>query len=198
EEIVVTARFREEDVQTTPIAISAFSAQDLELRSIQNVEDIGLAVPNAFFRRNASNFGPNNTIGLRGLNQVDFSYSFEPTVGIYIDDVYHATMTGSDMDLLDVARVEVLRGPQGTLFGKNSLGGSMRLISTQPRGDDSGSVQVTYGAYERLDVKAVGDFTLVEDKIFARIVGVTKQREGFGASLDFTCEMIARGTPELA
>src|SRR5690606_15829665 len=76
--------------------------------------------------------------------------------------------------------------------------GSVRLISTQPQGDNTGSVQVTYGAYDRLDVKAVGDFALVEDRVFARIVGVTKQREGFGASLDFTCEMIRRGTPELA
>ncbi len=198
EEIVVTARFREESIQSTPIAISAFTGEELELRSIDNVEDLGLAVPNAFFVKNTSNFGPNNAIGLRGLNQVDFSYSFEPTVGVYIDDVYHATMTGSDMDLLDLERVEVLRGPQGTLFGKNSLGGAMRLVSTRPQGDNSGSVQVTYGSYDRLDVKAVGDFAIVEDKLFARIVGLTRQREGFGASLDFTCEMIRRGTPELA
>src|SRR5690606_14391894 len=198
EEIVVTARFREEDVQTTPIAISAFSAQDLELRSIENVEDIGLAVPNAYFRRNASNFGPNNTIGLRGLNQVDFSYSFEPTVGVYIDDVYHSTITGSDMDLIDLERVEVLRGPQGTLFGKNSIGGAIRLISSAPQGDNTGSVQLTLGNFDRIDVKGVGDFALVEDKLFARVVGVTRQQEGFGASLDFTCEMIRRGTPHLA
>ena len=198
EEIVVTARFREENVQTTPIAISAFSAQDLELRSIENVEDIGLAVPNAYFRRNASNFGPNNTIGLRGLNQVDFSYSFEPTVGVYIDDVYHSTITGSDMDLIDLERVEVLRGPQGTLFGKNSIGGAIRLISSAPQGDNTGSVQLTLGNFDRIDVKGVGDFALVEDKLFARVVGVTRQQEGFGASLDFTCEMIRRGTPHLA
>ena len=198
EEIVVTARFREENVQTTPIAISAFSAQDLELRSIENVEDIGLAVPNAYFRRNASNFGPNNTIGLRGLNQVDFSYSFEPTVGVYIDDVYHSTITGSDMDLIDLERVEVLRGPQGTLFGKNSIGGAIRLISSAPQGDNTGSVQLTLGNFDRIDVKGVGDFALVEDKLFVRVVGVTRQQEGFGASLDFTCEMIRRGTPHLA
>lgn len=198
EEIVVTARYREENIQTTPIAITAFTGEELALRSIENVEDIGLVIPNAYFRRNVSNFGPNNTIGLRGLNQVDFSYSFEPTVGIYIDDVYHSTITGSDMDLIDLERVEVLRGPQGTLFGKNSLGGSVRLISTKPEGEDTGTVDVTFGEFDRLDLRAMGDFALVEDKVFMRIVGVTKEREGHGASLDFTCEMIRRGTPELA
>ena len=171
---------------------------DLELRSIESVEDIGLVVPNAYFRRNASNFGPNNTIGLRGLNQVDFSYAFEPTVGVYIDDVYHSTITGSDMDLVDLERVEVLRGPQGTLFGKNSLGGAIRLISKAPQGDDTGMVQVVVGDYDRLDLKGIGDFALVPEKLFLRVVGVLKEQEGYGASLDFTCEMIRRGTPELA
>ena len=146
EEIIVTSRYREENIQTTPISISAFSGDDLEMRSIENVEDIGLVVPNAYFRRNTSNFGPNNTIGLRGLNQVDFSYAFEPTVGVYIDDVYHSTITGSDMDLVDLERVEVLRGPQGTLFGKNSIGGAIRLISKAPQGDDTGTVQVVPSA----------------------------------------------------
>ena len=198
EEVVVTARYREENVQTTPISISAFSAEELEVRSIESVEDIGLVIPNAYFRRNASNFGPNNTIGLRGLNQVDFSFAFEPTVGIYIDDVYHSTITGSDMDLIDLERVEVLRGPQGTLFGKNSIGGAIRLISKLPQGDDTGVVSATFGDRDRLDLKGIGDFALVEDKVFVRLVGVTKKQEGYGASLDFTCEMIRRGTPQLA
>ena len=198
EEIVVTSRYREENVQTTPISISAFSGEELEVRNIENLADIGSVVPNAYFRRNASNFGPNNTVGLRGLNQVDFSYAFEPTVGIYIDDVYHSTITGSDMDLVDLERVEVLRGPQGTLFGKNSIGGAIRLLSRKPQGDNTGQVQATVGDYDRLDLKAIGDFTLVEEKLFVRVVGTSKEQEGYGASLDFTCEMIRRGTPELA
>jgi iron complex outermembrane receptor protein len=198
EEIVVTARYREENVQTTPISISAFSGEELEVRSIENVQDIGQVIPNAYFRRNASNFGPNNTIGLRGLNQVDFSYAFEPTVGVYIDDVYHSTITGSDMDLIDLERVEVLRGPQGTLFGKNSIGGAIRLISKKPQGDNTGSVSATFGDYDRVDLKGVGDFALVPDKVFMRVVGTSKRQEGYGASLDFTCEMLRRGTPQLA
>src|SRR5690606_27783668 len=88
--------------------------------------------------------------------------------------------------------------PQGTLFGKNSIGGAVRLISSKPQGENTGRVELTYGRFDRLDVKGVGDFTLVEDRLFARVVGVSKRKEGYGRYLDFTCEMIRRGTPELA
>ena len=198
EEIVVTARYREENLQTTPLAITAFSVADIEQRQLVTVDDIGLAVPNAFFRQSASNYGPTATIGLRGMIQNDFSYAFEPAVGIYIDDVYHGTLTGASMDLVDLERLEVLRGPQGTLFGKNSLGGAVRLITKKPQGNNTGSIEATYGEFDRVEFKGVGDFAVIPDKLFARVVGVTRKREGWGKHLDFTCEMIRRGTPELA
>jgi iron complex outermembrane receptor protein len=198
QEIVVTARYKEENLQTTPLAITALSVSQLEERSLANVDDVGLAIPNAFMRPPVSNFGPTETIGLRGVIQTDFSYAFEPAVGVYIDDVYHGTLTGSSMDLVDLERLEVLRGPQGTLFGKNSLGGAIRLVSKKPQGDNTGNVEVTYGQYDRIDVKAVGDFSLVPEKAFVRIVGLSRQRDGYGKRLDFTCEMKRRGTPQLA
>lgn len=198
EEVVVSARFREENIQSTPIAITAISGDALLARSLENVEDVGLVIPNAFFRENVGNFGPTGTIGLRGITQNDFSYAFEPAVAVYIDDVYHSTLTGSDMDLLDLERLEVLRGPQGTLFGKNSIGGAMRLISKKPQGDNTGSVDLTIGRFDRMDVRAIGDFSLIEDKLFMRVAGISRQRDGYGKFLDFTCDMIARGTPALA
>jgi iron complex outermembrane receptor protein len=197
-EVVVTARFREENLQSTPLAISAFSEEDLVARSVVNVSDLGATIPNAFIRQQNSNFGPTQAIGMRGIIQTDFTYAFEPAVGIYIDDIYHGTLTGSTMDLLDLERVEVLRGPQGTLFGINTMGGAVRLISRKPQGDGSGYVDVTYGSRSRLDVKAVGDFSLIEDRLFARISGMSRRQDGYGQYLDFTCEMIRRGTPELA
>ena len=95
EEVVVTARYRSEDLQSTPLAITALSTVELDEREFTNVNDLGLAVPNAYFRQPVSNYGPTETIGLRGITQVDFSYSFEPAVAVYVDDVYHGTMTGS-------------------------------------------------------------------------------------------------------
>ncbi len=198
QEVVVTARFREENLQTTPLAISAFSEEDLEARSIVNVSDLGVTVPNAFIRQSVSNFGPTQTIGMRGLIQGDFSYAFEPAVGIYIDDIYHGTLTGSTMDLLDLERVEVLRGPQGTLFGINTMGGAVRLISRKPDGASGSSLDATYGSRNRIDVKGVANFTLLPEKLFARVSGIARRQDGFGQRLDFTCEMVRRGTPQLA
>jgi iron complex outermembrane recepter protein len=197
-EVTVTARYREENLQTTPIAITALDTEQLEIRSLKTVDDLGLAIPNAYFRQPVSNFGPTQTIGLRGAIQIDFNYAFEPTVGLYIDDVYHGTLTGSSMDLSDVDRIEVLRGPQGTLFGKNTMGGAVRLVTKKPQGDGTGSVEVIAGDRDRIDVRAVGDMALIDDKLFARFVGVTREQEGYGHTLDFACEMIRQGTPELA
>ncbi|MEJ0098680.1 MAG: TonB-dependent receptor [Pseudomonadota bacterium] len=197
-EVVVTARFHEENLQTTPLAISAFSEEELAARSITNVSDLGGTVPNAFVRQSVSNYGPTETIGMRGLIQGDYAYAFEPAVGIYIDDIYHGTLTGSTMDLLDLERVEVLRGPQGTLFGINTMGGAVRLISKKPSADEGSSLDLTYGSRDRIDAKGVADFAVIPDKVFARVSGIARRQDGYGQRLDFTCEMYRRGTPELA
>src|SRR3569833_4199739 len=197
QEVTVTARYKQENLQTTPLAITARSVEALQERNLTNVNDIGLAIPNAFMRPPVSNYGPTQTIGLRGIIQTDFSYAFEPAVGVYIDAVYHGTLTGSSMDLLDLERVEVLRGPQGTLFGKNSLGGAIRLISKEPKGDDTGQLELTYGTSHRLDLRGGYDFKLT-DNLFARLTGVSKQIDGYEDVLDFTCQMKQYGTPQLA
>jgi iron complex outermembrane receptor protein len=198
QEVVVTARYRNENLQQTPITITALTAADLLQQQIVNVNDLGTVVPNAYFRTPVSNYGPTETIGLRGITQVDFSYTFEPAVAVYVDDVYHATETGASMDLTDLERVEVLNGPQGTLFGKNALGGAIRLITVKPKGDDTGTFSLTYGQHHRVDLKGIGDFALVPDKLFMRIIGSSSSEDGFGHSLDFACSMAAQGTPQLA
>ena len=198
QEVVVTARYRTENLQTTPIAITALSVEDLEQRNFQNVDDLGYTIPNAYFRQPVSNFGPTETIGIRGLTQVDFNYAFQPTVGVYVDDSYHGTLTGSSMDLTDLERVEVLRGPQGTLFGINTMGGAIRLITKKPQGDDSGYVEATYGERNQVNIKAMGDFALIPESLFVRFSAVSRRQDGYGAHLDFACEMALQGTPALS
>ncbi|MGD9159991.1 MAG: TonB-dependent receptor [Desulfobacteraceae bacterium] len=198
EEITVTAQFRKTDLQKTPISISAVTGEMLEEQNILSVRDLGLIVPNANIRQTGNWGGPNAQIGLRGVDQYEYVPAFEPGVGVYVDDIYHGTLTGSTMDLLDLERVEVLRGPQGTLFGKNSLGGAIRLISKVPIGDNVGHIEVTGGDYNRLDFNGAYDFSLIEDLLFARISASSKKIDGYIDRLDFVCQMNANGTPELA
>src|SRR5690606_17436831 len=117
ETIIVTARYTPEDVQTTPLAITTISGADLEVRNLTNVTNLGAAVPNFYTRPGVAAQGPTPTITLRGVSAGDYNFTFDPAVGVYVDDVYHNALFGSAMDLMDIERVEVLRGPQGTLFG---------------------------------------------------------------------------------
>ena len=101
-------------------------------------------------------------------------------------------------DLLDLQQVEVLRGPQGTLFGRNAMGGAIRIVSKKPEGGGTGNLEATFGDFDRVDLRGSFDQTLVEDKLFLRVSGVSKHRDGYQQQLDFTCAMIAQGTPQLA
>ncbi|MGB6452563.1 MAG: TonB-dependent receptor plug domain-containing protein, partial [Steroidobacteraceae bacterium] len=107
QEVVVTATFHAQNLQSTPLSITAITGADLQQQNLTNVNDLGNEIPNAYFRTPVSNFGPTETIGLRGFTQTDFDFAFQPTVGLYVDDVYQGTLTGSSMDLADLNRVEV-------------------------------------------------------------------------------------------
>jgi len=187
EEIVVTAQFREQNLQDTPIAITAVTGEMMELRNQTSIFQVAQQAPNVMLSPQGQSNGSGLLAFIRGVGQTDFNYALEPGVGMYIDDVYYATVTGSNFDLMDLERVEVLRGPQGTLAGRNSIGGAIKMYSKKPQGDGSGSVQLTYGDYDRVDARAVGDFALVEDKLFMRIAGATKSRDGFITRYDYKC-----------
>jgi iron complex outermembrane receptor protein len=187
EEIVVTARYREENLQETPLAISALSAEDLEVRGFSAAYEIGYAIPNASLRPTQAAFGNTMSAFIRGIGQNDFLAEFEPGVGIYFDDVLFPVTLGSMVDLMDLERVEVLRGPQGTLFGRGSLGGAIRYISKKPQGDNTGSIKITTGSYDRVDLRASYDFAIT-DNLFARVTGVSKSRDGHQTVFDFACQ----------
>ncbi len=198
EEIIVTARFREENLQQTPVAITAVSGDELAAMSFTNMSEIGRAVPNAFFRQATGPYARSNQVFIRGVGQGDFQFTQEPRTATYVDDVYFASVFGSIFDLLDVQQVEVLRGPQGTLFGRNAMGGAIRLVSKVPEGGGTGNVEATFGDFDRVEVRGSFDQTLVDDKLFIRVSGAAKHRDGYQNQLDFTCDMINRGTPQLA
>jgi iron complex outermembrane receptor protein len=186
DEIIVTARFREEKLQETPIAITAITAADLESRGMQNAFEVAYTVPNASLRPTQAAFGASMSAYIRGIGQYDFLPEFEPGVAIYFDDVLHPVTFASSIDLMDLERVEVLRGPQGTLFGRGSIGGAIRYISKPPMGDETGNISVTYGDFNRVDIRASYDFKLSET-VFARVAGVAKKRDGYQTVYDFAC-----------
>lgn len=185
-EIVVTAQFREQRLQDTPLSITAVDAALLASRNQTDISQIAAQAPNVQLTQMGGAFGSSMAAYIRGIGQYDFNPAYEPGVGIYIDDVYFATLTGSVMDLLDLDRVEVLRGPQGTLTGRNSIGGAIKLFSAKPTAGSSGTVEATYGSRQRVDLRATANFELTEN-LFARISGVYKRQEGYVDQVDFGC-----------
>jgi len=187
-DIVVTAQFREQNLQDVPISISAVNAEQLQQRSVANLTDVARSVPNVEMQQGNSGYGSNtNQAYIRGLGQADFLATFEPRVGFYIDDVYFATTFGAVFDVLDLDRIEVLRGPQGTLFGRNSVGGAIRIISRKPRGDNSGYVEATYGSLNRYQVRGAVDLGLVEDVLALRLTASARGQDGWVDLLDYKC-----------
>jgi iron complex outermembrane receptor protein len=186
EEVVVTAQFREQNIQDTPLAITAVSAEMLESRSQTNITEITSQAPNVTLKPQSAMYGPAIAAYIRGIGTADFNPALEPGVGLYVDDVYIATLTGSMLDLLDLERVEILRGPQGTLAGRNSIGGAVKLFSKKPSGEDSGSFQVTYGSRNRVDLRGTANFAL-SDSLFLRVSGVDRSQEGYVDRIDYGC-----------
>ncbi|MEH3107851.1 MAG: TonB-dependent receptor [Sphingomonas fennica] len=197
-DIVVTATRQATNQQSTPIAVTAVTAGQLLERGLRSAADISAVVPNATFRRAQGAFGPGVTAFIRGIGQSDTSLGSEPAVAYYVDDVYYPLLLGSNFDLLDLDHIEVLRGPQGTLFGRNALAGAVNIVTRQPSLTDTTAYgQVTVGAYDRRDFRA--GFNVPLNEMLALQVGaVSKQRKGYQRVLDFRCEMIRKGTPALA
>ncbi|MEH3106834.1 MAG: TonB-dependent receptor [Sphingomonas fennica] len=197
EEIVVTATRATTNLQRTPLAITAVTAQAFEQRAFTSVQDVAAIVPNASFQQANASFGRAVQSYIRGIGQNDFNLAFEPGVAFYVDDQYYALLAGSVFDLLDLERVEVLRGPQGTVFGRNAIGGAVNLIPKAPSANPEGYIDVTYGRFNRQDIRAGFNLPLA-DNLFFRFSGVSKNRRGYQKLLDFRCEMVRQGTPQLA
>ena len=176
--IVVTAEFREANLQDTPIAITAVNAEMLEARGQTDIAQIAAQAPNVSLRPQPQNGGSGLIAFIRGVGQVDFNYALDPGVGVYVDDVYIPTLSSSLLELIDLDRIEVLRGPQGTLAGKNSIGGAIKLFSAKPRGDNSGSLRVEYGSYDLVQIRGMADMAISEN-VAMRISGMARSRDGY-------------------
>ena len=178
--IKVTARKREETLQEVPVAVTAFTPEMLEKLNIQDLGDLGAQVPNleVYAARGSSS---TVTAYIRGIGQADPLWGVDPGVGIYLDDVYIARPQGALLDVFDVERIEVLRGPQGTLYGKNTIGGAIKYISRGLPKELDGFASVTVGSHNQLDAKAaIGGPLGGSDALRARFSVASLNRDGYG------------------
>ncbi|WP_020649967.1 TonB-dependent receptor [Solimonas variicoloris] len=155
-EIVVTAQRREEKLQEVPLAVTALGAEQIQDRGIQNVTDLSALAPGLQISKTASN-STISQITIRGLSQINPAIYWDPAVGIYVDGVYIGKAQGSVFDVVDLERVEVLRGPQGTLYGRNTLAGAINLVTRRPSGEFGGTASLEIGNYDAVTTKASVD-----------------------------------------
>ncbi len=181
-DIVVTAQKRSENVQKVPIAISAVTGQFLESREITSIDRLGSIAPNLKIDR-----APNNRtaaqLAIRGSVTINPSITWEPAVGLYMDGVYIAKVQGSIFDVADLERVEVLRGPQGTLYGRNALAGAINLITKKPSGELGGNFEVSYGNYDYWRAKGSVDLPAF-GPVSIKLSGQIQKRDGFVKLVD--------------
>jgi iron complex outermembrane receptor protein len=180
EEIVVMARKREERLLDVPVAVTALSSEQLERQSIASLDDVTYAVPNLSITGGGTDAGGTGfgIVFIRGIGQVDYANSIDPAVGTYVDGVYLGRAVGGNLDLPDVQQIEVLRGPQGTLFGKNTMGGAISVTTKRPSFENDLSLAVTYGEDNRLDGEIEADVKLTES-LAARVVAAYRSQDGY-------------------
>jgi iron complex outermembrane receptor protein len=183
EEIIVTARRRAENLQDVPVAVSAFGAIELAESGIEDITDLQQRLPNTTLQVSR---GTNSTLTayIRGVGQQDPLWGFEPGVGIYVDDVYVARPQGAVLDILDVAQIEVLRGPQGTLYGKNTIGGALKYVTRKLRDADQFSVEARVGSFSQADLKLSAAVPVVADKFYIGGAVASLNRDGFGTFIN--------------
>lgn len=178
ERIEVTARRTVENLQTVPVAVTSLGEEQLAQRGIDNITSVQQYSPNTTLQVSR---GTNSTLTayIRGIGQQDPLWGFEPGVGIYIDDVYLARPQGAALDVYDVERVEVLRGPQGTLYGRNTIGGAVKYVTKPLTGDRQLAVRGTLGSYKQHDLRVSGQ-TGLTDTLFISGAFASFNRDGFG------------------
>jgi iron complex outermembrane recepter protein len=177
DEIVVVARKREESLQEVPISVSVFSAKDIEAFQATDLTGIQGAAPNLNLVQGRGSSSSAN-IFIRGIGQPDALQTFDPGVGVYVDGVYFSRIQGQLFSLSDVERIEVLRGPQGTLYGKNTIGGAINVISRKPSDTFTGKFSFGYGRFDAVQANGFISGPLVEGKLSASLAVGYDRRDG--------------------
>ena len=177
EEIIVTARKKDESIQDVPMAVTAITDQ-LREGSVRRIEDIQAFAPNLYINREPG-IGSGANITIRGIASLESDKSYEPSIGVVMDGMFLGTSSGVLLDNIDIERIEVLRGPQGTLFGKNTTGGILNIIRTPVSLNEMGAdLSITVGDFGRQDIKAVVQLPIIEDTLGVKLFAASIQHDG--------------------
>jgi iron complex outermembrane recepter protein len=196
EEIIVTAQKRTENVQNVPISISAFAGNALAERAVSNVSQLASLSPNVNLDSGVS-FSSSTAVlaaSIRGIGASDFAFNIDPAVGVYIDGVYLARSVGANQDLLDVQRIEILKGPQGTLFGRNTIGGAVSIVTRDPGTEFSVRGDLTLGRFDLFQARASVDVPISENVTSSLTVDI-KTRNGYLQRLPFPGSLTGNSRP---
>ncbi|HEY5412035.1 MAG TPA: TonB-dependent receptor plug domain-containing protein, partial [Caulobacteraceae bacterium] len=186
EEVIVTAQKTAQNIQNVPIAITAVTARELQEKGITDVAKLTNIAPNVTLDAGTPFSGSDTVLSayIRGIGQDDFAFNLDPGVGVYVDGVYLARSVGANTNMLDVDRVEILKGPQGTLFGRNSIGGAISIVTRDPSNQFKFNSEVTTGQFSRLDVKATADIP-INDKVLTTLTFSEERRNGWQHRIAF-------------
>ncbi len=197
EEIVVTAERRSENVQNVPIAITAFTSESLRSRNLTDVHALGNLSPGVNLDSGAPFSGDRSVLSasIRGIGQDDFAFNLNPGVGVYLDGVYLARTIGANQNLLDVDRVEILKGPQGTLFGANTEGGAISIITHTPGNEAKFVAQATGGSFNRRDFGFTADLPIIADTLLSSITVSSQVRDGYVKVIPYPTDSPQGATP---
>ncbi len=180
-EVTVTAQRRSESLQSVPVAVSAFDPAALDAHQVLTLRDVSNVVPNLWMETKTG-LSSGSRAALRGVGEDESFFTSDPPVGIYIDDVYIPRQTGALFDLYDVERIEVLRGPQGTLYGRNTSAGAIKLVSVKPSPERRVMAELTGGDYGRFDARASLSGGLSEH-LSGQLAALSRQRDGYDRNL---------------
>lgn len=177
EEVVVTAQKREQNLQDVPVAVSAFNQAMLEQSGVKDMFDLQTNAPSLIVTQ--SQTSTTTTFSIRGIFTSSQNFGLEPSVGLYVDGVYRARQGSMINNMVDVASVEILRGPQGTLFGRNTPAGAITLSTVAPDFEGSGFLEGTVGDYDLWGLSGGKSFTVIEDTLAVRATGFIMERDGY-------------------
>lgn len=177
-EIIVTARRRNENIQNTPVAVTAIAPSQLEGAGATTIGDLQGAAPNVLITVQATGAATAN-ISIRGIAFADVEKSFDPAVGVNVDGVYIGTSTGQMLDFFDIGSIEILRGPQGTLFGRNTIAGVINVRRTRPTGEWGGKFEASIGSYGEIGAKGVLNAPIIPGVLAAKLFAFHTEGDGY-------------------